>query len=70
MNKTKKVEKKKSFFTQITYFQGDYWFVNCPKCKRRGLFRAYLSDKKDRLYLKCDYCGALFISPRRVKKHK
>lgn len=67
-NKPKK--KKKSFFKPITTYQGDYWIVTCPKCKKKGLFQAYLSDKKDRLYLQCNYCKALFISPKKVKPKK
>jgi len=63
-------KKKKSFFKETTGFQGDYWIVNCPKCQKRGLFEAFLSDKKDRLYLQCNICGTLFISPKNKVKKK
>lgn len=69
--KIKKTKKKKtSFFKEVTEFEGDYWFVNCPKCKMRGLFEAFLSNKKDRLYLRCNFCGTLFISPKNKVKQK
>lgn len=67
MNKTTK-KKKKSFFKKIDYFTTDYWKVNCPECKKIGVFRAYLSEKKDRLYLKCDECQTIYISPKKIVK--
>lgn len=71
IKKTKSKKKKTSFFTQVTEFEGDYWIVNCPKCEMRGLFEAFLSNKKDRLYLRCNFCGTIFISPpKKVRKQK
>jgi hypothetical protein len=62
---------KKSFFKKIDDFIDDFWIVTCPECKTRALFEAYLSDKKNRLYLRCNYCGTIYISPpKKVKKQK